>query len=328
MFTPKFWKKLNLIAIALIPFSFVYVIGFFIIRLLTKSKQVNAKVICIGNLTAGGQGKTPSAIAIGKILDQLAINYAYISRGYGAKIKQSMIEIDNNCSAQEVGDEPLLLFNQAPTFVGKNRLLIAKKISKTKKFQALVLDDGLQNNQLKKDLKIIVVDHKIMFGNNLIIPAGPLRQPLKYGISQSDLIILIGNNSSQIPNCLVNKKIINAKILPTNLQQFRAKKIIAFCGIAYPEKFFDTLNNHQLEVIKTIAFKDHHSYNQKDFEFLQNQLNLQQQNNKNNQEIILLTTKKDWVKFPDKIKSQISYLDIILKFDDEELIKNEIRKLF
>lgn len=328
MLTPKFWQRLNIIAIALIPFSFLYVLGFFFIRILTKTKQVNAKIICIGNLTVGGQGKTPTALAIGEILEQMSIKYAYVSRGYGVKIKQSMLAVNIDSNAREVGDEPLLLAKQAPTFVGKNRLLIAQKLCQSKKFQALVLDDGLQNNQLKKDLKIVVVDHKLKFGNNLMLPAGPLRQPLKFGINQADLIILIGNNTNKIPKNLINKKIINAKIIPVNIDQFKAKKIIAFCGIAYPEKFFDTLKNYNLEVIKNIAFKDHHNYNQDDFKFLENLLIFHQSKNNFDQEIILLTTKKDWVKFPKKFQSKIAYLEIVLRFDDEDLIKNEVRKLF
>jgi len=326
--TPFFWQRPNIIALALSPFSVIYLLFFFLIKFICKPKIVNVKIICVGNFTAGGQGKTPCAIAISKICDELKIKHAFLSRGYGVKFSEELREINANDLACEVGDEPILLNKQAATFIAKNRYQGAKILSDQNKFQLLILDDGLQNNSLKKDLKIAVIDEKIMFGNNLLLPAGPLREPVSFGLKNVDLVIYIGKKNMDLPDILKNKKVIRAKTEVLNFKNFINKKIIAFCGIAYPQKFFSTLHDCNLNVIQTIIFGDHHFYSQKDLEELTQKLSKAQENQgEKDSEIILLTTKKDWVKFPPDWQNKISYLDIAIKFDDENLLKFELKKL-
>jgi tetraacyldisaccharide 4'-kinase len=326
--TPFFWQRPSVIALALSPFSVIYFLFFFVIKFLSKPRNVNVKIICVGNFTAGGQGKTPCAIAISKICDELKIKHAFLSRGYGVKFSEELRDINANDLACEVGDEPILLNKQAATFIAKNRYQGAKILSDKNKFQLLILDDGLQNNSLKKDLKITVIDEKIMFGNNLLLPAGPLREPVSFGLKNVDLVIYIGKKNMDLPDILKNKKVIRAKTEVLNFKNFINKKIIAFCGIAYPQKFFSTLNDCNLNVMQTIIFGDHHFYSQKDLEELTKKLSKAQENQgEKDSEIILLTTKKDWVKFPPDWQNKISYLDIAIKFDDENLLKFELKKL-
>lgn len=341
--TPKFWQAPNIIALALSPFSLIYLFFYFLIKFLTKTKSVKIKIICVGNLTAGGQGKTPTAIAIAKICDELKIKYAFLSRGYQANYQGDLRKVEKNDLASEVGDEPLELTQIAPTYIAKNRYLGAKILSESNQYDLLILDDGLQNNHLKKDLKIVVIDEKIIFGNNLALPAGPLREPIGYGLNNADLIVFIGNQNNQLPNELTSRltseltknlsenKILRADLNVLNNENFIGKKIIAFCGIAYPQKFFSTLEKLELNIVEKISFADHHSYSPKDLENLMAKLTKHQNPQLNNysdpNQTILLTTKKDWVKFSKEYQDKIFYLDIAIKFSDEDLIKTKLKKL-
>jgi len=314
--TPKFWNKVNFISLALLPLSFIYLCGFLINKFFTKTHKISKPIICIGNLIAGGSGKTPTAIAIGEILNELSINFAYLSRGYmGDGSKFLLLHKDDGSKAEQVGDEPLLLIDTAPTFVAKNRLFGALQIEVMNKFSAIVLDDGMQNDSLHRDFTIMVVDGKIGFGNNFLLPAGPKRELLSMGLKKTDLIILIGKTNDDLLKKLSSKKIIKANLLVRNLEDFIDQKLIAFCGLAYPQKFFDILSSKGMEVIENQGFPDHHFYQSFELERLCNLAKLKN--------ATLVTTKKDWIKFPKIFQNQISYLDVFLEFED----KQEVAKL-
>ncbi|MBU6140125.1 MAG: tetraacyldisaccharide 4'-kinase [Proteobacteria bacterium] len=318
--TPDFWTKKNLPSFALLPISFIYFVGFYLIKFFSKPEQISKPVICIGNIIAGGAGKTPTAIAVGEILNEIGVKFAFLSRGYmndGSKFL--MLHNHDNNKAEQVGDESLLLIKVAPTFVAKDRLFGAKQIEKMKQFEAIILDDGMQCNSLKRDFTILVIDGKIGFGNDFMIPAGPMRETLSSGLQKTDLVVLVGDADEKLTKKLANKKIIKAKISPKNLDIFLGKKLIAFCGLAYPKKFFSLLENEGLEVIESIGFADHYQYKSSDLELL-----LRSAEEKNAK---LITTKKDWVKFPKSFQEKISYLDINLVFENTEILKSELKKL-
>ena len=191
--TPKFWGKKNIISFALLPFSFLYFIGMMLDRIFTKSEKISKPVICIGNLIAGGSGKTPVAMAIGKILKEEGLEFAFLSSGYKGKGSNFISLKEGEHCHQTVGDEPLLLNEISQTYVAKNRLFGAQKIDKIDDIKAIILDDGMQNKSLQKDLTIAVIDGKIALGNELLIPAGPMRQPLNMGLKDADLIVIIGD---------------------------------------------------------------------------------------------------------------------------------------
>lgn len=317
---PQFWTKKNHLSYLLLPLSLFYFLGFLLIRLFNKRKKISKPVICIGNLVAGGAGKTPVAIAIGKILQEMHINFAFLSRGYmndGSKFL--LLKKGENFDAKKVGDEPLLLSENATTFVAKNRFFGAAQIERMKNFQAIILDDGLQNNSLFFDYGIMVVDANLAFGNEFMIPAGPMREPLKLGLKKIDLVIVIGELTKYLKEKLRHKKIIKAEIIPTNLSEFKNKKLFAFAGIAYPEKFFATLKKNNLNLVQTKSFIDHYSYKKSDLEKLLKEAE--------KQDAKLITTKKDWVKFSAEYKEKIAYLDIAVKFENEEILKTELKKI-
>ena len=196
--TPGFWTKRNFIAFALLPCSAIYFCGFLLTKFFTKTQKISKPVICVGNLIAGGSGKTPTAIAVGKILHEIGINFAFLSRGYmrdGSTFL--MLDKADYSKAEIVGDEPLLLLETAPTFVSTDRLFGAKQIEKMNKFSAILLDDGMQNNSLHRDFTIMVVDGKVGFGNNFLIPAGPMREPASSGLKKADLVVVIGTASKK-----------------------------------------------------------------------------------------------------------------------------------
>ncbi len=317
--TPKFWTEKSLISFILSPLSLVYLLVFYVLRIVCKKEKIAKPIICVGNLIAGGSGKTPTAIALGKILKELGVNFAYLSRGFmGDKSSFLMLRKDDNHKAEQVGDEPLLLLETAPTFVSKNRLFGAQQIEKMNKFDLIVLDDGMQNNRLDFDFGILVIDGKIGFGNGLPIPAGPMREAVFSGLKKADLIITIGEINGDLSKKIIGKKVVNAQIMPKNLEKFYGKKLFAFCGLAYPQKFFELLRKNDLNVVKTLPFPDHYHYKKRDLEeiiFAAEKENL-----------VAVATKKDWVKFPKDFQKKIAFLDIELEFEDVDLIKNELKK--
>lgn len=317
--TPKFWTEKNLISCALLPASFFYFLGFLLVKFFTKTVKISKPVICIGNLIAGGSGKTPTAIAIGKILHEMSADFAFLSRGYmsdGSSFLQ--LQKDGNHQASQVGDEPLLLIETAPTFVATNRLFGAKQIEKNNSFKMVVLDDGIQNDSLFRDYTILVVDANIAFGNNFLIPAGPMRETLSMGLKKTDLVLIVGEADEKLLQKFIGKKVAKAKIVPTNLNDFLGKKLVAFCGLAYPQKFFSLLQKNGIELVESIGLPDHYLYRDADLEALCKIAK------KNNAELV--TTKKDWIKFSPNFQSKISYLNIELELEDKELIKSELKK--
>lgn len=318
--TPNFWIKRNLISYLLLPLSGLYFVILTLIKFFSKKKKISKPVICIGNLIAGGSGKTPTAIAVGKMLQEMSIRFAFLSRGYmndGSRFL--MLDKGSHHKASQVGDEPLLLSEIATTFVAKDRFFGASQIESMKNFEVIVLDDGMQNNLLHFDYTIMVIDGNLAFGNEFLIPAGPMREPLKFGLKHVDLVVAIGKLNQKILAKLKGKKIIHANISPINDKKFRGKKLVAFGGLAYPKKFFSFLKSLDLDVVATREFPDHYAYKKSDLDKL---VKLAEKHGAQ-----LITTKKDWVKFSDVFKEKIAYLDIELKLEDAELLKDELKKL-
>ena len=313
----------NLISFALLPLSAVYFLVSSLVKILRKTEKISKPVICIGNLIAGGSGKTPAAIALGKVLREIApdqkFQFAFLSRGYMGDGSKFVALHEGKHVAKNVGDEPMLLVKTAPTFVAKDRVFGAKQIENIDKIKLVVLDDGMQNNSLYKDLVILVVDAKIAFGNQFLIPAGPMRETLTSGLKKADLVIVIGEPNKDLLQKLSDKKIVRALLKPTNLESFRGDKLMAFCGLAYPQKFFSLLRDSDLLLCEEKSFPDHYSYKEQDLEILSSEAK--------QKDLKLITTKKDWVKFPKKYQEQIAYLDVELEFLDKDLLKKELGKI-
>ena len=323
--TPQFWLcKKSFISLILLPLSYLYKIGFWIKRAFVKTQKVDLPIICIGNIIAGGAGKTPLALFLGEFFKENNVEFCYLTRGYKSKNdKVLMIEKPFEFNVCEIGDEAMLLSEIAPTCVSKNRFFGYKKIVENKKYQAIIMDDGLQNFQLEYSTKILVIDSKIAFGNSRLIPSGPMRQSLAEVAKNIDLFVIIGQKNTQIEEQILennqNAKILFAEISTSNLDKFINKDIIAFCGIAYPQKFFDFIKKNGLNLVENHNFKDHHQYSIEDLERL-----CLEASNKNCK---LVTTKKDWVKFPKNFQEKIDYFDIKLDFNNKIFFKDLVEKI-
>jgi tetraacyldisaccharide 4'-kinase len=309
--TPEFWDSKNIISIALLPIAIINIIIQKIFALITKTNNFKNYIICVGNINVGGSGKTPIAIAIGKILQEKNIDFCYLSSGYGRKSTQDIFvrkkqKIDYN----QIGDEVVLLSEIGDCYVTNNRIRTLKEISKNFPNKIVIMDDGFQDLSIKKNLNILVVDGKYAFGNKFVFPAGPLRELILTGIKRSDMGIIVNDDKHKIKNLFKEggKKIFCVKS-NIKLKSDKNKEYIAFCGIARAEKFFSAIRD-KINVVKEISFKDHHNYSSKELK------NLIKQKTKQNNELI--TTKKDWVKFSEEYRKQIQYVNYEIKFDDED----------
>ncbi len=225
-------------------------------------KRVGVPVVCIGNLTVGGTGKTPLAIALAERLAKSAREIHFVSRGYGGALA-GPVQVDPGAhSAREVGDEPLLLAEFAPTWIARDRFAGAT-LAMRAGAEAILLDDGHQNFSIARDFSIIVVDAAQGFGNGKVFPAGPLREEIRAGLERADVVVAVGNprdrNSFRRKwEGLIPTPILDAELLPLETgMDWKGVPALAFAGIGNPEKFFRTLRGTGADVVATEALDDH-----------------------------------------------------------------------
>ncbi len=272
---PEFWyhtDKSELKSLPLLPFGALFGIASTMRQTLKHSVKAGIPVLCIGNLTVGGSGKTPAAIMFLGLIKDLGIaeNPAFLTRGYGRKKDRSGSLLVNPAqhSALDCGDEALLLAKHAPVIVDSDRARGAA-YAKENGADFIIMDDGLQNPGLHKDLSLIVIDGSTGFGNKKVIPAGPLREPLFQGLKKADLFMIVGEDKTGAANLLPESStLIWSNLGPRNNNPSYGVKYIAFAGIAHPDKFFDTLNKLGIKTIKRLKYPDHHSFSKQEIEKL------------------------------------------------------------
>ena len=311
---PKFWYKKNdtYLSNSLYPLSLLFRFGTKIRNFISRKSSSSIPVICIGNIVVGGAGKTPVALKIGNMLKKAGYNPHFVSKGYGGLEKNNTLVNDWH-SPKSVGDEPLLLSEIAPTWIGLDRNK-SFELAREQGANCIVMDDGFQNPTLQKDFSIVVVNGEQGFGNKRVIPSGPLRESISRGLSRTNLVITIGDISESVKNKIPkNIPMIGAsfKIKEDDLM-LKGQKVTAFAGIAYPEKFFNSLKFAKANIVDQISYSDHHIYSENDL------LNLAEIANKNKS--ILITTKKDIVRIPKTFRSLVKTIDGFIQFDDEKLL--------
>ena len=231
----------------------------------TKPYRSRLPVICVGNFTAGGTGKTPMSLLIASIIEAADHAPWFLSRGYGGRLDgQERIDPARHAAA-DTGDEPLLLAARAPTVISRDRALGAEFIERQAPRNAvIIMDDGLQNASLAKDLTIAIVDGNRGFGNGAVIPAGPLRAQLAFQVPLADVIIINGTDGNrarqQLDEISAAKNIpqLSAKTVPTgDMAWLKNAKVVAYAGVANPDRFFRLLESLGANIVERVAFNDH-----------------------------------------------------------------------
>ena len=317
---PSFWyREGSVLGTALAPLGRLY--GRIVEARAARVAPYRSRlpVICIGNFTVGGAGKTPTAIGVAKLLAAGGARPFILTRGYGGSNK-GPLRVSESMDAAAVGDEPLLLAQAAPTVVAADRAAGAKAIEATDA-SVIVMDDGFQNPSLVKDLSLIVIDAAAGIGNGLVMPAGPLRAPLAAQIARADALLVIGagGKAETLAEAfaLCRKPVLTARLVPDcDTRWLSVLPVIAFAGIGRPDKAFATIRNAGARVIATHAFGDHHRYTEREARKLLDEAEAKK--------AMLVTTAKDWVRLPDaegsalgELKHRSRPLPIALKFDDE-----------
>src|SRR3982751_21455 len=232
MRAPDFWRGRGLPAALLAPLGALYGLSVALKAKFAKPFDPGLPVICVGNLTAGGSGKTPAAIAIADRLRAKGHKPFFLTRGYGGS-EQGPAMATRAHSAAQMGDEALLLARAAPTVVARDRAAGAR-LAKEKGASVLAMDDGHQNFTLRKNLSLVVVDAETGFGNGFQVPAGPLREPVAQGLARTDAVVLVGEGAPDLAG--FHGPVLRAHLQPDGTA-FAGKTVFAFAGIGRPEKF-------------------------------------------------------------------------------------------
>lgn len=262
------WHKPGIAACLLWPISAIYG-AITAARMRRQGLRADIPVICVGNFTLGGTGKTPTAIAIAKLLAADGEKPFFLTRGYGGRLRGPIRVEPSLHTAEDVGDEPLLLARQAPVIVSRDRAAGAV-LATSLGASVIVMDDGLQNPSLMKDVSIAVADARRGFGNAFVFPAGPLRAPLARQFEHVQAVMMIGNGAGvdQITDAARahGLPVLQARLEPSPeaIKSVGRCKAYAFAGIGDPEKFFATLVSADIEAQVKESFPDHHPYSEDD----------------------------------------------------------------
>ncbi|WP_300392090.1 tetraacyldisaccharide 4'-kinase [Henriciella sp.] len=313
---PRFWdgdldprsrEAAPLTRLLLTPFSMLY--AHVTERKIARADplKLSIPVICVGNLTAGGTGKSPVAAGLRDLLAKRfpEKRITTLSRGYGGKL-DGPLKVDIKAhTAADVGDEPLMLAASGEAWIGADRAASGKAMD-AEGVDLIIMDDGHQNPGLFKDISLIVVDSEAGFGNGHVIPKGPLREPIAAGLARADAVVLTGSGNTPADLQNTSLPVIRSRIKPT--APLPAMDYVAFAGIGRPEKFFDTLEEHGAKPLDAIPFPDHHTYSDGDIRYLRELAKKYSAQ--------LITTEKDFVRLRQDQRDGIVTLPIRAEFTD------------
>ncbi|HEY4942985.1 MAG TPA: tetraacyldisaccharide 4'-kinase [Rhizomicrobium sp.] len=306
---PDFWTRKDLVsqlAVSLLtPFGWLYGASVQYRAGHSSTYRSVAKVVCVGNLTAGGTGKTPIAIAIAKALIGRGQRPVFLTRGYGGSVRGTAF-VGPDDRAAHVGDEPLLLAAVAPVIVSADRAAGAR-LAEEHGFDVIVMDDGHQNFSLAKDLSLVVVDAEAGFGNRRVLPAGPLREPVAQGLARADAVIVSGDGGQKLVAGFA-KPVLRARLIQDGNIVAAGTRVVAFAGIGRPAKFFASLAALGAVIVESRAYGDHHVYTQSEMARLKSRARAEN--------ALLVTTEKDFVRLTPAEREGIVALPAHSQFED------------
>lgn len=320
MKAPSFWyQPRGRLSRALTPLGAIWKAGAALRRTMASPYKAKVPVICVGNIVAGGSGKTPTALALGRMLRDGGHKPVFVTRGYGGQ-EPGPLRVDTLVhTAFDVGDEALLLAQVAPTWIGCDR---AAAIREAEQYGThIILDDGLQNPSVRPDVSLLVIDAAVGLGNECLIPAGPLRETLDEALKRIQAVILIGEDDTTGMAARIHHPVLCARLeaaLPENFP--RHEKFLAFAGIGRPEKFYELCRHTGLNLMHTRDFPDHHLFSDAELAALQKQaagLGAR-----------LLTTEKDAVRLPPVVRDQVLTLPVRLVFKEPDIAKEMLASAF
>jgi tetraacyldisaccharide 4'-kinase len=315
MRAPEFWSGEGggLMSLLLSPIAALY--GAATARRMARPGwQAPVPVICCGNATAGGAGKTTVALDLGRRLAARGVAVHFLLRGYGGRLK-GPVRVDPALhDSQAVGDEALLLAAERPAWISADRAAGARA-AVAAGAHAIVMDDGLQNPTLQKDLSLLIIDGSFGFGNGRIIPAGPLREPVAEAASRVRAAVMIGADECGAAALLPPRlPVLRAHLRPgPEAELLAGQPVYAFCGIANPRKFFATLQEGGAVLAGRMAFADHYPFDEGDMRDLLAEADALR--------AIPVTTRKDFVRIPPAFRSRVTVVTIRLEWSDPVAIE-------
>ena len=329
MHPPAFWSnppdRPGWAARALAPLAAVYAAATACRLAAGVVHRPGIPVVCVGNLTVGGTGKTPTAIALVERLSAAGRRPQVVSRGYGGRLAGPVRVDPSRHAAADVGDEPLLLAAFAPVWVARDRAAGARA-AEADGADVLLLDDGFQNPAVAKDLSLVIVDAEIGFGNARVMPAGPLREPVQTGLSRADAVVSIGDAAAQGAfgstwGTAIPCETLAARIEPLQSgMDWTGFRAFAFAGIGRPEKMFRTLRDLGAEVVRGVPLGDHQP--------LTPALMTRMETEARALGAQLVTTEKDAVRLPDSFRGRVLTLPVRLRFGDPLAVDTMLSRLF
>ncbi len=302
---PQFWDlKNNFVSIFLLPISLLFLIIIFFKRKLIKEIKFKIPIICVGNIYVGGTGKTPVSIYVANELSELGKKTAILRKYY----------------KNHIDEHNLIKANSKNLILTKKRS--AGITEAEKKFDVVVLDDGFQDYSINKNLNIICFNSNQLIGNGHLFPAGPLRESL-YALKNAQIILINGSKNKSFEDKLleVNQDldIFYSKYKPSNINQFKNKKLLALAGIGNPENFFKLIDHHNLEIKKKMVFPDHYRFSYNEIKKIVDKAN--------EEKLQIITTEKDYYKIKDFNINEIEYLKVELEIIEKDEFLKKIKRI-
>ena len=284
----------------------------------TEPADSGAPVICVGNLTLGGAGKTPVSAAIRQYLLESNYRAATLSRGYRGKLEGPLRVDPASHTAGETGDEPLMLAATGEAWISRDRPAGASAMREAG-VDVVVLDDGHQNPTLLKTGSIVVIDAAEPFGNGYVFPKGPLREPVPEGLSRADAVVLMGDGDVPPEVARSGLEVLRARLAP--VAPLPSGAYVAFAGIGRPQRFFDSLSSMPgVQLADAVPFPDHHMYSPSDISFL-TKLASERGPAK------LVTTAKDHIRLPHDFRRTVAVLPVEARFEDPAALSRLVDRI-